>query len=96
MKSKIYQATNSDGNVRPLNAWNAFFKPTSDVPSEELIQLVSRLIALSNEKGPHYQSLDRAEKFFKDIENATKLNDVFNEKNESKRKKKIEETPDIP
>jgi hypothetical protein len=54
MKSKIYQATNTDGKVKPLNAWNAFFKPTSNVPSEELIQLVSRLIALSNEKGPHY------------------------------------------
>lgn len=57
---------------------------------------MGKLIAATNSKGPQYQSLDRAENFFKELEeNVTKLNNIVNEKNESKRKKKIEEIPSI-
>ena len=77
-----------------FNVWDTYFSPTG---VDKFTQLtLHKLLAVISQKGPQYQSLDRAVNFFKDAEeNMKKLNDIVNEENDKRRSKRIEEIADI-
>jgi hypothetical protein len=85
MKRAITLTGNIDESI-PFSPWNLYFSSLNPVPIEELNVNLRKLIAATNSRGSQYQSLERAEKFFKELEeNMTKLKDIINETNLSKR-----------
>ena len=93
---KVITLTDTIDENQLFNPWNVYFSSQTPAPIEELNANLGKLIAVTSSKGPQYQSLDRAEKFFTDLEkNVTKLNEIVNETNESRKKKRVEEIPSI-
>ena len=90
----LHTIRNQVEQKKPFNVWDNYFSPTG---IDKFTQLtLHKLLAVISQKGPQYQSLDRAVNFFKDAEeNMKKLNDIVNEENNKRRRKRIEEIADI-
>ena len=67
MKSVVGLSEDSRDDSLPFSPWNLYFSSLTPAPIEELNVNLSKLIATTNSKGPQYQSLERAEKFFIDL-----------------------------